>query len=182
MLRPGNMFQRAQFWIVPIIWMVPLFGRAQYEPVEIFGTVTDQETQAIIGQGTVVAIERYNSTFTITTELDTAGRYSMILPYDRSFSISFSSPGYVGRYVLVDLNGVAMAQRRPGFGLAVDAVLFKELAGIDYTIFEEEPTGICLYDKGLKTFVWDMSYIESTKKLVQATLDHHRSQAEPPQE
>ena len=59
--------------------------------------------------------------------------------------------------------------------MVIDAVLFKEQPGVDYSVFDEEPTGICLYDKHQKTFVWDMSYIVSTKKLVQGTLEEHRS-------
>ncbi len=158
-----------------MFWMVPLLSQAQFEPVEIFGKVTDQDSQQIISEGQVIAIDRYDTSFQISAALDTAGKYSMIVPYDHSFSIEFSSPGFVARHVLVDLNGVAMANRRAGFGMVIDAVLFKELPGVDYSLFKEEPTGICLYDKELKTFVWDMSYIVSTKKLVEAPLEQHQS-------
>lgn len=148
---------------------------AQFEPVEILGTITDQDSRSIIDEGTVVATDRHDTTLRVTADLDTAGTYSMILPYDRSYRIEFTSPGYVARHVLVDLNGVAMANRRAGFGMVIDAILFKELPGVDYSVFNEEPTGICLYDKQQKTFIWDMSYIVSTKKLVQGTLEEHRS-------
>ena len=161
-------------WIIPIMCLGLLPAQAQFAPVEIFGTVTDQDSQTIIAQGKVIATDRHDTSFQITTDSDTAGSYTMTLPYDRSFRIEFTSSGYVTRHVLLDLNNIPIGSRRAGFGMEIDAVLFKELPGIDYSIFEEEPTGICLYDKELKTLVWDMSYIVSTKKMVQGTLEEHR--------
>ncbi len=173
-MRPSSAFQR-RLWIIPILCVTFSAAHAQIEPVEIFGIVTDQDTKEIIHQGTVIATDRHEASHMITVELDSTGSYSLELPYDRSFRIEFTSPGYVPRHVLVDLNNIPIDSRRAGFGMEIDAVLFKELPGIDYSIFEEEPTGICLYDKELKTLVWDMSYIVSTKKLVQGTLEEHRS-------
>ena len=166
--------QLRAIWIVPILCLGSFLANAQIEPVEILGTITDQDTEAIIEQGTVIATDRHHSDFKFITELD-SGSYSMMLPYDRSYRIEFFSSGYVPRHVLLDLNGVPVASRRAGFGMVIDAILFKELSNVDYSVFAEEPTGICLYDKEQKTFVWDMSYIVSTKKLVQGTLEEHRS-------
>ena len=166
---------RVLLYLIPMGWMSSLSVHAQFEPVEIFGIVTDQDSKEIIHQGTVIATDRHDASHTITVELDSTGSYSLELPYDRSFRIEFTSPGYVARHVLVDLNNIPIGSRRAGFGMVIDAVLFKELHGIDYSLFEEEPTGICLYDKELKTLVWDMSYIVSTKKMVQSTLEEHRS-------
>ncbi len=167
--------QHRSIWIIPVLCMTFSAAHAQFEPVEIFGIVTDQDTKAIIHQGIVIATDRHEASHTITVELDSTGSYSLELPYDHSIRIEFTSPDYVPRHVLVDLNNVPIASRRAGFGMEIDAVLFKELPGIDYSIFEEEPTAICLYDKELKTLVWDMSYIVSTKKLVQGTLEEHRA-------
>jgi hypothetical protein len=162
------------------VFLFSSFVTAQERPVELFGQVKELDDTIAIHHASIVALDLDDRSFRISAIADSTGNYAMLLPYGRLYQVEAASAAHVGRHVLIDLRQVPPIDRRKGFRLHMDPVLFKRMDGIDYSLFTEEPAGICLFDPIQKTLVWDAAYIESTKKLVQSVLDQQRSRSQEP--
>ena len=85
--------------------------------------------------------------------------------FDKFYKIVFSSPGYVSKYVTIDLRDIPPAKQVGGFEMNIDISLFKQLDGIDYSLLDE-PIGKAKYYAKTGVMVWDMAYTQDMQRKI----------------
>ncbi len=155
---------------LPLLFSAVFSHLSAHDPaVRLFGHVHGPGTHIQFAR--VMAADMDQPSFMISCTADSAGYYSLSLPYDRLYKVSVEADGSVGRFVYIDLRNIPFADKERGYDLLMDPILFPVKDGVDLEFFSEEAAGICLYDPKTRSLYWDPSYIASMKKLVQEVLD-----------
>jgi hypothetical protein len=147
-------------------------ARTQGHPFYLYGEVWDLDTRILVHNAVVKAVDLEDSTKVFLGMVD-KGRYDLQLPFDRSYRVEFTGPGYIRKHVLVDLHGVEEKKRKGDHGLNMEASLMRPVAGVDYALFAQRPYSVCrLNGKGRK-FELDAAYTAEHAAAFKEVLDRH---------
>jgi hypothetical protein len=146
---------------------------AQEHPFYMYGEIWDMDTRHILVNTSVKATDMDDSTRVLWGRVDGKGRFDLELPFDHVYKVEFMNPGYVSKFVLVDLNGVAPNKRRGDHGMNVQPSLMRPVPGLDYTPFAIHPFGFCRLNQKGRSFEWDKDHSPEGMAELQMVLDLH---------
>lgn len=152
--------------ILILSFTLSLIGNAQSGKIQIKGKVNDFETEKGLDRVTV-ELRLLNDSLISTFTTDTTGKYRLkFVPTGKDYKVSFSKENYVYKYAVVSTTGVSI-EDKSDFPLEISSSLFKE-NGKDYLFLKFAPMAYCKYDKSIDNLIWDTSYIEKIKELIES--------------
>lgn len=149
-----------------IIMLLPVLSFAQEGGhVEIFGKTTDATQNRRMG-GVEVVIYKDGSMYSNKMSASN-GKFEDKFPIGSSYKIEFKKPGYVSKFITIDLSSV----NEEDFGkynlpMELDMSLFQMVDDVDFSLLENNPIGKAQWDPQAGTVQFDWSYTEKMKKQI----------------
>jgi hypothetical protein len=150
---------------------------AQDSSVYVYGTIRERETMDSIPFPTVQVqeLDQKEPPSPVVTQAN--GRYRFILSARKDYVVTFGAKGYITRSVEIDLRNIPSTVWLYGTAMNVDITLFKEMPGLDITLFKL-PAGKARYDPAKSAVVWDDEYIKGiASRLNSLFQEYDRRQA-----
>ena len=145
--------------------------------VVVFGTVMEVSSREAVSDIEVNAIDLKWGRRVIG-RVGGGGRYELHFLDEAEYMVEFSAPGFASKRLRLNLHGPTAEDWVGGFGMEIDITLFRELPGLDLSLFEQ-PMGICNYSKDSARFEWDTVHVngmrERSLRLLEAYEEDLRS-------
>jgi len=136
--------------------LLPSTAFTQELDLSLFGSVKDFDTRKKI-EGCQVNIYVGSSKLKSFTT-NKSGKYDFFLPLDKNYKVEFSKPGYVTKFLEINAGNIPQEDRRSGFAVGpMEASLFKEVEGLDFSILQEA-VGKFKYNQEHGAIEWDFAY------------------------
>ncbi len=156
-----------------VFLFLPSMVCAQDTLLAIYGTVYDITNEQPVHPAEVIAFDPSDSLHIVSTTVDRDGRYMLGLFEERNYTIRFNAPGFVPKYVEIQMAGPSPAQWESGYGLSVDMTLFREVPELDLTM-GHEPVGRGVYEPSADVFEWDRTYTQSIRSRQKELLRSYK--------
>lgn len=139
----------------------------------IYGILKEWDTGKRMKEYTVKATDINDPTHVVNGTVSKSGKYEIRLNEMRDYLITWSSPGYVDRSVLISTAGPSEKEQRQGFGMHIEAVLLKFKDGVDYSSLNA-PFGKAAYDPIKKRYEWDLGYTDSMREAQLKLMEEYK--------
>ncbi len=132
------------------------------------GVVTDYFTGDEI-PGVKISVTAGGKT-TASGTSDGKGEYKTVLEYDKTYTITFSKPGFVSKTITMNTNGVPDLKRQKVPDMVAEITLFKPSECIK-TDMLNQPIGRAVYFANKNVMDWDMEYSMPKLEKLNKMLD-----------
>ncbi|HLP10666.1 MAG TPA: hypothetical protein VK177_01980, partial [Flavobacteriales bacterium] len=157
-------------YLIAVFMLVSGTLKAQEKPkLDVVGKVSNYLTDAPI----TVTIEVFNGSSLVQTKTSSSnGKYKLdALQLDNNYKIVFSAPGYVSRYVTINLNSIPNEDiPKKGFELPLDFTLVERFPSVDFSTLEPKATSSLKWNTSAAEFDWNMGQRDSYKKELDKLL------------
>jgi hypothetical protein len=120
----------------------------------------------------VNALDTAHTSAAIQSSCGKDGKCRVSLPLDHVYRLEMTGTGHVSKYVLLDLNGPTIKDRKWGYRMRITVKLMPELKGVDYSICER-PLGLSHFDHKDNQFVWDERYSAELEPYYEAMQNQY---------
>ena len=167
---------------LPVVCLLPFAALAQdTASVHVFGRVRNYDSARTVAGVTVRASDTL-LVFAASINTDDSGRYTLELPYDHAYLLTYSGAGLVTKRLILDVRDIPAADRVSNAAMNIDITLLERQEGVDYAVMDR-PIGRCAYSATDHGIVWDLAYTQALRAAIRSTTDAHqaaRSQGRPP--
>ena len=143
--------------------------------IDFHGVVREVGTEQPMRIGAVVKISDVNDTaFHQTARVNTNGRYSTSLPFDRVYRVDYEGPALITRHVIIDARGFPEKEKKAGYSVEIIMLLALRIEGLDYGLFDG-PAGRLRYVPQTHRMEWDEEMMKRTKADMEPFTEAYRT-------
>lgn len=153
----------------PALLALALHTSAQH--VIVSGKLRDFDTAAALAAATIGATDPTGAS--IPAIANDTGGYTLRLPFDHAWELTFRAGSHVPKRILMDTRGIPAEERRNDFVITVDATLMEPEPEVDYSALDR-PIGRCAYAAQERTVAWDLPYTRERSAAIRALMEEHQ--------